>query len=173
MRGICNGVQALVKREVSQALYVHCLAHSLNLCIQEASKLQCKFSPKRLALFNSLRKEASVQSGGEILSPSFRTLCPTRWKVRTTVLAPLRVSYLTTYSLIQKALNEIQQGSDEYAAKGRGLLSKLESFDTFFGLKLGIKFTSKKYLTVQEETRGADLLHSRMKSLRKNEKFVL
>lgn len=195
MSGVRNGVQALVKREVSRALYVHCFAHSLNLCIQEASK-QCsllhnamqvvydlvqliKFSPKRLALFDSLRKEVSVQSGGEILSPSLRTLCPTRWTVRTGSLE----SVLSNYSLIQKALSEIQQGSDEYAAKGRGLLSKLESFDFFFGVKLGVlvfssseQFSSNlqaKNITVQEATRGADLLHSRMKSLRKNEKFDL
>ena len=93
MSGVCNGVQALVKRVANQALYVHCLAHSLNLCVQEASK-QCvlvqsvmemvydlikliKFSPKRLALFENFRTEVSIQSG-ETLQPSLRTLCPTR-----------------------------------------------------------------------------------------------
>ena len=40
MSGVCNGVQALVKRVANQALYVHCLAHSLNLCVQEVS-MQC------------------------------------------------------------------------------------------------------------------------------------
>ena len=38
MSGIRNGVQALVKREADCALYVHCFAHSLNLCVQEVSK---------------------------------------------------------------------------------------------------------------------------------------
>ena len=38
MSGIRNGVQALVKQEESKALYVHCLAHNLNLCLQDASK---------------------------------------------------------------------------------------------------------------------------------------
>ena len=38
MSGIRNGVQALIKREQSKALYVHCLAHSLNLCVQEVTK---------------------------------------------------------------------------------------------------------------------------------------
>lgn len=31
MSGIRNGVQALIKQE-ARALYVHCLAHTLNLC---------------------------------------------------------------------------------------------------------------------------------------------
>lgn len=68
MSGIRNGVQALIKKEADQALYVHCFAHSLNLCVQEVSK-KCdlernvmesiyelvqliKFAPKRLALFD-------------------------------------------------------------------------------------------------------------------------
>ena len=42
MSGIRSGVQALVKREAKCALYVHCFAHSLNLCVQEVSK-----GPKR------------------------------------------------------------------------------------------------------------------------------
>ena len=38
MSGVRNGVQALIKGEQSKALYVHCLAHSLNLCVQEVTK---------------------------------------------------------------------------------------------------------------------------------------
>ena len=42
MSGIRNGVQALVKNESNRALYVHCLAHSLNLCLQTVTK-NCDF----------------------------------------------------------------------------------------------------------------------------------
>ncbi len=35
MSGVRNGVQALVKVEASQALYVHCLAHSINICCHQ------------------------------------------------------------------------------------------------------------------------------------------
>ena len=35
MSGARNGVQALMKKENSRCLYVHCFAHSLNLCIQD------------------------------------------------------------------------------------------------------------------------------------------
>jgi len=34
------------------------------------------------------------------------------------------------------ALDEIQEGHNEYAAKANGLLNKIEDFDTFIGLKL-------------------------------------
>ena len=38
MSGIRNGVQALFKQEENKALYVHCLAHNLNLCLQDVSR---------------------------------------------------------------------------------------------------------------------------------------
>ena len=38
MSGIRNGVQALIKKEEEHALYVHCLAHNLNLCIHSTTK---------------------------------------------------------------------------------------------------------------------------------------
>ena len=75
MSGARNGVQALVKHEADRALYVHCFAHSLNLCVQEVSKgielIQnimdfihelvqlIKFSPKRTTIFDRFKKEIS------------------------------------------------------------------------------------------------------------------
>ena len=38
MSGVRNGVQALVKKETGNCLYVHCFAHSLNLSVQEVTK---------------------------------------------------------------------------------------------------------------------------------------
>ncbi len=69
MSGVRSGVQALMKKETDSCLYVHCFAHSLNLCIQDVVRksellsnciefiLQLvqliKFSPKRLSLFQN------------------------------------------------------------------------------------------------------------------------
>ena len=83
-----------------------------------------KFSPKRQALFDHLRKEVAVQTGGEVLAPSLRTLCPTRWTVRGGSIE----SVLRNYELLQEALCEIQEGHDEYAAKAHGILTRMESF---------------------------------------------
>ena len=44
MSGHIRGVAAHLKREESAALHVHCLAHSLNLCLQDAA---CVCSPIR------------------------------------------------------------------------------------------------------------------------------
>ncbi len=51
MSGVRNGVQALVKKVTDQALYVHCLAHSLNLCVQEVSK-KCDLVRNVMELMN-------------------------------------------------------------------------------------------------------------------------
>ena len=96
MSGVRNGVQAIFKHEEPQALYVHCLAHSLNLCVQDISNVcilirntmdfmhdliqLIKFSPKRLTMFDTLRKDVALNSGES--SPLLRVLCPTRWTVR-------------------------------------------------------------------------------------------
>ena len=73
MSVVRNGAQVLFKQEEPRALYVHCLAHSLNLCVQDVSKMYTldfkqslvqliKFSPKRLHLFESLRKEVKLNT---------------------------------------------------------------------------------------------------------------
>ena len=96
MSSIRNGAQALFKQDEPKALNVHCLAHSLNLCVQDVSKkfkllrntldfIQnlvqlIKFSPKRLNLFESLKNDVTLNTGETL--PSLRTLCPTRWTVR-------------------------------------------------------------------------------------------
>ena len=188
MSGVRNGVQALMKKEADHCLYVHCFAHSLNLCVQDVTK-KCellrncmdfifqlvqliKFSLKRLNLFESVRKEITLSHGESAVSPSLRTLCPTRWTVRHSAID----SILKNYQALMSTLEVVQQGHDEYAAKGKGLLMQMESFDTFFSLKLAYlvfsaaeQFSTNlqaKDTTVAEATSGAHLLRSRYTSLR-------
>lgn len=92
MSGENNGVQALVKGETSKALYVQCLAPSLNLCLKDVTN-SCvlirnamdfiftlvqliHFSPKRLSLCDSIRKNVAVNTSEN--TPSLRMVCPTR-----------------------------------------------------------------------------------------------
>ena len=50
---------------------------------------------------------------------------------------------------MQAALGEILLGHDEYAAKANGLLTRMEKFDTFFGLKLAyLVFSSAEQLSI-------------------------
>lgn len=191
MSGVKHGVQALVKSEASQALYVHCLAHNLNLCLKDVTNTcdlvrnvmdfiysvvqLVRFSPKRLSLFDSLRRDVNLH--GVDTTPSLRMLCPTRWTVRHTAID----SVIKNYQVLQTALEQIQLGHDEYAAKASGLLARMEKFDTFFALKLAhLVFSATDQLslnlqavdiTIQEAIRGAELLTTHLKSLRNESSF--
>ena len=143
MAGHLNGVAAKITREEPKALFVHCLAHSINLCLQDCAKL-CKCvkdalglvneiynlimaSPKRLALYEKLKQELSPQL------PSLKPLCPTRWTVRTGAIDAVLKNYL----VIQQTLEEIsEESSGDISSKSSGLISLMDKFDMYFGLKL-------------------------------------
>jgi len=82
---------------------------------------------------------------------------------------------LKNYSTIQSALD------DEYAAKANGMVSKMDNFDTFFGLKLAYLIFSAaeqvsiniqaKDITVQEAVRGAWLLITHLSFMRNEANF--
>ena len=105
MQGRRIGVAARIKNEQPAALPVHCCAHSLNLCLQDAGRrVVClrdaleicrgivdliRLSPKRLHLFSS--------------NIGLRPLCPTRWTARTAAIDAI----LKDYSVIMDTLEEI------------------------------------------------------------------
>ena len=53
MAGHLNGVAALFEKEEPKALFVHCMAHSINLCLQECGK-QAKVIRDSLSLVQEL-----------------------------------------------------------------------------------------------------------------------
>ena len=93
MQGKRKGHATLIKNEVPAALPVHCLGHSLNLCLQDVARQVellrdamdvvreivglINFSPKCTHLFN----EKLLQSDGPRCG--IKPLCPTRSTVRT------------------------------------------------------------------------------------------
>ena len=84
------------------------------------------------------------------------------------------------YQNIMSSLDIIQQGHDEYAAKGKGLLTH-EIFDTFLSLKLAYLIFAAaeqfsinlqaKDTTVIEGIKGAKLLKLHYVSMRTDESF--
>ena len=55
MSGYLNGLATHIQGEVPQAHYVHCLAHSLNLCLQDCG-CNCRTIRESLALTTELEK---------------------------------------------------------------------------------------------------------------------
>ena len=128
-------------------------------------------------MFEQFRKDLSL-SDDSVPQPSLCPLCPTFWTVRNAAINSILVNYRSLIS----ALEVIQQGHDEYAARGRGLLSQMESFDIFFSLKLGhLVFSAAEHFsinpqakdtTVGEGLKGAKLLSLYYSSMRNKEKFT-
>ena len=188
MQGKRSGVATRLRNEEPAALPVHCLAHSLNLCLQGAGKKitvirdamevvreivkLINYSPKRKTLFSSLLTE-NDQAGGTI-----KPLCPTRWTVRTAALD----SVLSQYTVLMETMEEVNRTTrDEYGMKAGGVLSILEKFSTLFGLRLGhllfsaAEETSKslqaKNTTVQEAMRSVQVLRSYFQRQRNDAAF--
>ena len=150
-----SGVSTKITREEPRALYVHCLAHSLNLCLQDCARYcDCvknalslaselarliRASPKRLALFKNLKAEMNLQTTG------IKPLCPTRWTVRTGALDTI----IKNYEVIYIELDIVGKDSnDESSNTSSGLKALMEKFSTFFGLKLSFMvFSSMEELS--------------------------
>ncbi len=193
MSGVRSGVQVLMKKETDSCLYVHCFAHSLNLCIQDVVRksellsnciefiLQLvqliKFSPKRLSLFQNIQQQIRFGDDSAAVPSSLRPLCPMRWTVRHSAIDRV----LNNYKALMSGLRQVEEGHDEYAAKARGLLIQMESFELYFSFKLSfVVFAAAEQLsinlqakdtTVGEGLKGAHLLQAHVSILRSDSKF--
>lgn len=143
MSGGLTGVASRISSQYSKILYIHCLAHCLNLCLQDCgrncspvrdalnfiSELNAliRASPKRLAVFEKLKNELSAAS------PGLKPLCVTRWTVRSGAIDAV----IKNYEIIGATLEEIGETSNgEASQKTSGLLSLMDKFTTYFGLRL-------------------------------------
>ena len=174
MAGRLSGVAKRMLDDHPKAHFVHCMAHCINLCLQDVgSKCVCvkealslasdlanvvRASPKRLALFQKIQNEMAPGS------PRLKPLCTTRWTVRTEAINAI----LKNYAVICCELEQIsREGSGEITHKACGLLALMDKFSVFFGLKLShlvfamteqLSITlQSKDITAQEATNGVNL----------------
>ena len=142
--GHLRDVATQIQTEEKAAIRVHCLAHCLNLCLQDAAR-KCaivrdaldlimeiskliQYSPKRSGIFEQCKHDLAIPGSG------LRPLCPTRWTVRTVAID----SVLRNYLALMDALESIgRESHDDYGRRANGILS-LQRFDTYFGLKLSL-----------------------------------
>ena len=162
MSGIRNGLQARVKELEPRALYVHCMAHVMNLVVQDVAHNipECRNfmslirdlitlirnSPKRLAWFQHFQSADG---------PSLRPLCPTRWTVKA---ASLQSIYSNYSALLEFLDNLSSEDKGDAGGKANGLLQHLQKFSTFFSLKLMLMFF------LLAETANRALQHSQLHS---------
>lgn len=103
-QGHISGVAKRFQDDNAAAVSVHCLAHCVNLSLQEVARdvkslkealnfamdaIQLiKFSPKRQVIFEAVQSQQDSSSTSGI-----RTLCPTRWTVRTGAMLAIVNNY--------------------------------------------------------------------------------
>ena len=169
MAGHLNGVAAHVQQTEPKAIFIHCLAHSLNLCLQECAKQSkpirdalalvnelhnlIKLSPKRLSLFKQIQSDIDISAH----LPSIKPLCPTHWTVRTAAIDSVLKNYCVLLEVLQKLSED---ASGEASSKAAGLATSLEQFHTYFGLKFAhLVFSATEQLatTLQGKTMTAEI----------------
>ena len=187
MQGNIKGVATRVQEVEPSAIHVHCLAHCLNLCLQDVAK-QCSLVRDALDIFNEIlkliknspkRSEVfkSIKAAECPDTPQLRKLCPTRWTMRTASID----SILKNYAALISALEEIYNGNDEHAGRAGGLKTSMEKFSTFFSLKLShFLFAASEQLSLslqskdisaQEAFKAASLTKSYYHRQRNDESF--
>ena len=138
MSGHLNGVAARIQKELPKAHYVHCVAHSLNICLQDCGH-NCltirqaltvttelasiiRASPKPLAQFHHLQEKLSPHL------PGLKPLCPTRWTVRTEAIHVV----IMNYSVLCNELEKIgEEAYGEASRKSLGILAIMEGLLPF------------------------------------------
>ncbi|XP_064462321.1 zinc finger MYM-type protein 1-like [Ornithodoros turicata] len=140
--GKSGGLQALVQDIEPRAMYVHCLAHTLNLVLQDLCKQidVCrdfvslfadlvnfvKTSPKRLSWFEQFQKEGT---------PALRQFCKTRWTLKASSLRSVSSNYS---ELVQFLFALSSDEKNDTGAKASGYAKALGKFDSYFMLRLMI-----------------------------------
>ena len=190
MSGCINGVAQRILNEQPKAHYMHCAAHSLNLCLQDCGT-KCKSVrdalsitteissiirslPKRWAQFRHLQDELNPGT------PGLKPLCPTRWTVRTESLHAV----IKNYSLIIKELDVIsEEAKGDSARKSLGIVALMDKFSTYFGLKVSFmvfsameqlsKTLQYRDINAQEVLSSVRMANNFLKRQRSDPAFIL
>ena len=136
MSGHCSGVQARIRQVASKALYVHCNAHCLNLCLVDCTKsVSCAAEffglVQNMYVFPSSSKcHAIYVSEQSRLYPGksirqLQRLSDTRWACRQSAINTI----CYTFDAVVAALIKITGDDDgSRVAEARGLLLQVKSF---------------------------------------------
>lgn len=147
MKGNHRGVQALMQEQEPRALYVHCLAHILNLVLHDVGQKvdMCRdflyavtelinfvtCSPKRVASFQEIEVEEDV---------NLRKFCPTRWTLKASSLRSVLSNYSSIITFFSETASEERT---EAGAKASAFLRMLFKFESFIMLTLLTKVFSR------------------------------
>lgn len=142
MSGKFKGLQKLVSDVQAKALYVHFIAHSLNLAVEDSLRyLSCMRDIMNLAkdLINSVRESPNRMEMFRSISCAsvneqyrLRPLCPTRWTMRASSVQQI----LKNYENLELFETFSSKDTTEAGYKCAGYFESMLQFKTYFFLNL-------------------------------------
>jgi hypothetical protein len=192
MAGHVSGVSKRITDEEPRAVFVHCLAHSLNLALQESARQSPTYrdmldyvkdiinllrsSPKRSAILAQFQSESESPN---VSQTALRPLCPTRWTTRERSINSL----LINYSAIESTLSEITETDrSDAGTKANGLLKCMNTFSFYFALKTGLivfentemlsKVLQSNTITTTEALKAAEQTKAKLRRYRDDDSWA-
>ena len=153
MSGKCSGVAKMINDENPLAIFIHCFAHWLNLCVSAAcnirviknmmDKVRCVSEffawPKRAELLTSYMKELTPKENHETLLD----VCKTRWVARIDGLDRFEDMYEVIMVSLQHVRDDIGgHWNDDSKNLAASLFSSLSEFSFLISLVVAKYFLS-------------------------------
>ncbi|KAJ4447754.1 hypothetical protein ANN_09762 [Periplaneta americana] len=175
MAGRINGVQALIKQTHSQALFVHCYAHCLNLVLSNTVNniKECKIVFSTLsgiaAFFSRSPKRTKFLDA--FLQRRLPSVAPTRWNYTKRLVNTVYVHRNDLYKVFDAMLNNSSEIEKDILAPVKGYLLNLRDFTFCFLLRTFDKifaFTSVLYSILQSKSFDIAFCRKKVDETRRN-----
>lgn len=133
MSGHIKGVQTIIRKKYPKALYVHCVAHTLNLAVSSACNIQpvrnCLGTIQKMyCFFNSPKRHQVILTAinESDLDPKVKTLkrlCATRWIQRYDAIN----DFVELFPYVVVSLEKILEWNDLSSVDANILLKSMDS----------------------------------------------
>lgn len=133
MSGHIKGVQTIIRNKYPKALYVHCVAHTLNLAVSSACNIQpvrnCLGTIEKMyCFFNSPKRHQVILKviSESDLDPKVKTLkrlCATRWIQRYDAIN----DFVELFPYVVVSLEKISKWNDLSSVDANILLKSMDS----------------------------------------------
>lgn len=151
MSGHIKGVQTIIRAQYPKALYVHCVAHTLNLAVSSACNIQpirnCLGTIQKMYSFFNFPKRQNViltaidESDLEPKIKTLKRLCATRWVQRYDAIN----DFVELFPYVVISLENITEWSDSSSVDANLLL---KSMDSTFLISLQVIKVNTIYLII-------------------------
>ncbi|CAH0555131.1 unnamed protein product [Brassicogethes aeneus] len=135
MAGHLNGLQAKIKKEAPQALFIHCSAHKLNLVLQDSCKAikECRvFFATLTGIPNYFHQSAKrTFFVDNLVGKRIPAFTKTRWASRSKIITLLFDNYLEFIPVFQKIIDD-KTCSAASINGARGFLKSLLDYEFVF-----------------------------------------